>query len=102
MERLRSSATISTTVRSGTAMHRATVVVHALRRSQGPTRVAVVAGRKVGGAVRRNRAKRRLRAALSLLELPTSTDLVVVARAAAVEAPFADLLEDLRGAVARG
>jgi ribonuclease P protein component len=102
VERLRSSATISATLREGTATHRATVVVHALRRPQGPTRAAVVAGRKVGGAVRRNRAKRRLRAALSQLDLPTATDLVVVARAAAVGAPFAELLDDLRSGLPRG
>jgi ribonuclease P protein component len=41
----------------------------------------VVAGRKVGRAVDRNRAKRRLRAALTDVELPTQMDFAVVARA---------------------
>jgi len=43
-------------------------------------RVAVVAGRRVGGSVQRNRAKRRLRAALAeVQDLPTGEDVAVVA-----------------------
>ncbi len=41
--------------------------------------MAVIASRKVGSAVRRNRAKRRLRAILANADLPEATHLAVVA-----------------------
>ncbi|WP_299027296.1 ribonuclease P protein component [uncultured Thermanaerothrix sp.] len=59
------------------------------------SRVAVVAGRNVGKAVRRNRAKRRLRACVEQLfpYLQSGWDVVVYARPGVVEAPFSVLLE---------
>jgi ribonuclease P protein component len=72
-----------------------TMVVHALERDDGEhARVAIVAGRAVGNAVRRNRAKRRLRAAVQQVRLPP-VDLVVDARRAAVTVPFDRLPRDL-------
>lgn len=44
----------------------------------GLPQVAVVAGRAVGNAVRRNRAKRRLRAALERVRLAEDTAYVVI------------------------
>jgi ribonuclease P protein component len=71
------------------------MVVHVLERDDGEhARVAIVAGRAVGNAVRRNRAKRRLRAAVRQVELP-AVDLVVDARRAAAIAPFDRLPRDL-------
>jgi ribonuclease P protein component len=74
----------------------ANMVVHALSRrdEDGRPRVAIVAGRAVGNAVRRNRAKRRLRAAVQQVRLPP-VDLVVDARPATVAAPFERLPADL-------
>lgn len=73
-----------------------TMVVHALcadaDREPGLT---VVASRAVGGAVVRNRAKRRLRAAARQVRLPADTDLVVDARPDAVRVPFTTLHRDL-------
>jgi ribonuclease P protein component len=64
----------------------------------GTARVGFTATKRVGGAVERNRAKRRLRAAaaalLPLYGLPGS-DYVLVARAGTLKRPFAALLEDL-------
>jgi ribonuclease P protein component len=66
-------------------------------------RVGFTASRKVGNAVARNRAKRRLRAAAAAL-LPlhgrAGHDYVLVARTATLTRPFADLLTDLTGALA--
>jgi ribonuclease P protein component len=53
-------------------------------------RVGVAAGRSVGNAVRRNRAKRRLRETMrSLLPLlPPGYDLMLIARRPLPESPF--------------
>jgi ribonuclease P protein component len=72
--------------------------------AKGP-RVGFTASRKIGNAVIRNRAKRRLRA-LAAQILPLSglpgTDYVLVARRDTVSRPFeslkADLVQALRGA----
>ena len=58
----------------------------------GPARAAVVAGKGVGNAVKRNRAKRRLRAALERLALPDGMTFVVIARKGVIDAPFARLV----------
>jgi ribonuclease P protein component len=65
-------------------------------------RVAVAASRAVGGAVPRNRARRRVREAvrMALAARPapgTGADLLLIARPAALGAPTADL----RGAIER-
>ena len=61
-------------------------------------RVGFTASRKVGNAVARNRARRRLRAAVAAV-LPVhgapAHDYVVIARAGTLTRPFAGLLEDL-------
>lgn len=62
-------------------------------------RVAFVAGRAVGPAVRRNRAKRRLREALALVPIRAGRDYVVIASEAVTEAPFEDLVAWLARAV---
>ncbi len=67
------------------------VVAHADVRSAGGAdraRVAVVASRRVGGAVQRNRAKRLLREAVRQLPLRRDVDLVLVARPACAPARF--------------
>lgn len=65
-------------------------------------RVGYTASRKVGGAVERNRAKRRLRAAAAAL-LPLygqdGNDYVLVARRDTLIRPFSGLLDDLAGAL---
>jgi ribonuclease P protein component len=69
----------------------------------GAVRVGFTASRKVGNAVMRNRAKRRLRAAADEV-LPKAgglgTDYVLIARAGGTVAqPFAELVGDLAAAV---
>ena len=66
-------------LRRGRAAHTRQLSVHLLP-GDGHVRTTVVAGRAVGNAVARNRAKRRVRAALRELSLPSSADVVVVAR----------------------
>jgi ribonuclease P protein component len=67
-------------------------------------RVGFTASRKVGNAVARNRARRRLRAASEAILRPhglPGRDYVLVARQATVDRPYAELLADLAGALKR-
>jgi len=67
-------------------------------------RVGFTASRKVGSAVARNRARRRLRAAVAevLPELgQAGHDYVMIARRATVSRAYVDLLGDLRIALKR-
>lgn len=65
-------------------------------------RVGYTASRRVGNAVARNRAKRRLRAAAGSV-LPAhgrdGMDYVLIARAGTGARPYAELLADLAGAL---
>ncbi|MGQ0665181.1 MAG: ribonuclease P protein component [Pseudomonadota bacterium] len=65
-------------------------------------RVGFTATRKLGGAVVRNRARRRLRAAaaevMASLGVP-GTDYVMIARSATLARPYALLVGDLRAAL---
>lgn len=64
-------------------------------------RLGVIASRRVGNAVLRNRAKRRLRELFRLHQdaLPPSCDLVFIARKRIHEAPFSDLRRRFFGAL---
>lgn len=70
----------------------------------GVIRVGFTASRKVGTAVERNRARRRLRAAVAevLPELgQPGHDYVMIARRATLSRGYGDLLNDLRMALKR-
>ena len=64
---------------------------------QPPTRVGVVASKRLGGAVQRNRAKRLLRELLRhrLDDLPAGLVVVVIAQAPLLRRAFVDLHRDL-------
>ena len=66
--------------------------------------VGFTASRKVGSAVARNRAKRRLRAAADQVVPRTAApdhDLVLIARSGTLTRPFAALIDDLEQALQR-
>lgn len=87
------------------------LVLQALPGTGGPLRVGFTVTKKLGNAVVRNRAKRRLREAARLLlgdagaegapaaAAPEGWDLVLIGRDATATRPFADLVGDLRGAL---
>ncbi|HWK44827.1 MAG TPA: ribonuclease P protein component [Stellaceae bacterium] len=77
------------------------VMLQALRREgdpEAPIRIGFTASKKVGNAVIRNRARRRLREAVRQVmpdHAALAHDFVLVARAGTPERPWALLLEDL-------
>ena len=79
--------------RTGKSHAHPLVVLVACRNEVGASRIGVTAGKSVGTAARRNRAKRRLRAAARKL-LPRTTkgwDLILIARPGVVEAAWSDV-----------
>jgi ribonuclease P protein component len=92
-------------VRAGFRASRPTVMVEARRRDGGgPIGLGLTATKKIGGAVERNRARRRLREAARKL-LPEmgvpGADYVLVARQHTPSAPWPALLDDLGNALIR-
>jgi len=74
------------------------------RRDRKELRVGLTVTKKIGKAVERNRIRRRLRAAADAVLPHTGRpgfDYVLVARRAALNAPFDAILADLERAVAR-
>ena len=89
--RIRDDATFSSLRRaSRRARHGAVTVSWVPGSPSDPPRVAFAIGRKVGGAVVRNRLRRRLRAIAAELELPPGAYLIGAAPAAAT-VPFGEL-----------
>jgi ribonuclease P protein component len=76
-------------------------VIRAITESGSP-QVGIVASRRIGNAVRRNRAKRRLREALMGVDLEPDTAYVVIAPPGAATMEFGELTRRLREAVDRG
>ena len=67
-------------------------------------RVGFTATKKIGNAVKRNRARRRLRAAVAEVLAGSDAapaDLVLVARQGTIDRPYADLKNDLRAGLRR-
>jgi ribonuclease P protein component len=82
------------------------LILQACRRSAEavPLRVGFTASRRVGGAVQRNRARRRLRAAVAAVmphHAEQGYDYVVIARGETLRRPFAALVHDLEAALRR-
>jgi ribonuclease P protein component len=98
---LTSSADFQALFQRGRRIDRPALVV-LWREAKGPTRAGFAVSRQLKNAVQRNRARRRLREAYraSREAAPPGTAMVIVGRPAALTEAFADLTEQLRGALA--
>jgi ribonuclease P protein component len=89
---------------SGRRFRSAHMTVQLLERADDAgVRVGLTASRKVGGAVVRNRVRRRLRAAAreAFAGVTQSLDIVLVARTEVASAPYGALIDTMRRALAR-
>ena len=100
--RLRRSDDFVLTIRSGARAGRPTLVVHCRVAAGNGHRVGFVVAKTVGGAVVRNRVRRRLRGVVVEQSdtLPDGVDLVVRALPASADATYDQLSADFRSAVA--
>lgn len=64
-------------------------------------RIGITASKKIGNAVERNRAKRRLRALAQHIETKGSYDYVFIARKAVLTGPYESLVRELKSALRR-
>jgi ribonuclease P protein component len=89
---------------SGTSRSHPLLVARFLRTDLETTRIGLSTGRKLGGAVVRNRVRRRLREALRVMapSFQPGWDVLIIARPALVEADHDALVGAVRGLLARG
>lgn len=100
---MRRSADFEATVRHGARAGRGALVVHCRVTSdpEGRTRVGLVVSRAVGGAVVRNKVRRRLRGVVveQRGSLPAGADVVVRALPPSSTAEYSSLTDDFRSAL---
>lgn len=105
LERLKKRSEFVKVSQAGEKQITPAFIIQACHRGDtGPIRYGITASRKVGNAVERNRAKRRLRA-LSWQILPKNgfpgTDYVLIARKEVLKRDFADMLKELERALVK-
>jgi ribonuclease P protein component len=106
--RLRARSEFTLVQKQGRRVATTYMTVLALPNSLDHDRLGIIASRRLGGAVVRNRAKRRVREMFRRQQPDTSAargarplDLVVIPRRELVDAPFATIESDFIGALGR-
>ena len=91
--RLKRASDFQRVRRNGRSFAHPLVVLVVAPNAEGRVRIGVAAGRTIGHAVARNRAKRRLREVMRPLipQLPPGWDILLIARRPINQAPFAAL-----------
>lgn len=102
-QRLRGRERLGQLFREGARGAAGKIAVRALPNDDGMTRIAAVAGKSLGGAVKRNRMRRLIRTAFRIQKdsLPGGWDFALVARPGLLEATWPDVMRDLVLATAR-
>ncbi len=100
---LRRKADFEALARDGSARSTSLLVLRAARTGRAVTRIGFSTPRSLGGAVERNRVRRRLRELVRERygQLETGWDLLVIARPAAAQATYAELREALANVLRR-
>ena len=103
LEMLRAPVDFETLQRHGRSRAHPLVVVRFHRTDGDRTRYGLSTGRKLGGAVIRNRVRRRIRTVLRALAERTEPgwDVLLVARPAAADAPYGELASAIEGLLGR-
>jgi ribonuclease P protein component len=99
--RLRDGRAIAATLRSRDKRAGALVVLHSRARAIDHVAIGYVASKRVGNAVRRNRAKRVMREAARQVPWAAGHEIVLVARAAAAAATMGEVRDELQRLAAR-
>lgn len=94
MRFLKASSDFQRVRREGRLWTHPLVILIASRSDQPEPRFGVAAGKSVGGAVQRNRAKRRLREAARRMQSAAAPgwDILLIARPPLIKAPWSDLM----------
>lgn len=102
-QRLRGRERMGRLFQEGARATAGRVAVRALPNIDGATRVAAIAGKTLGNAVKRNRMRRLLRAAYRMQknDLPRGWDFALVARPGFLEAPWRVVMRDVGLAMTR-
>ncbi len=97
--RLKSKKAIGVLFNKGKAGRCGCVLVKAVAGELDP-KVAIIAPKKTGNAVKRNRIKRRLRAAVNeMVEALPKANIAVIAQARATDIPFVELVKNVKKAI---
>jgi ribonuclease P protein component len=100
-QRLRRRRDFDAVYRTGRPVHGDFLSLRVHRTDLEHSRVGFAVNKRAGGAVTRNRIKRRLRAAIASLALPGGWDVVVSARAPAATVPYDELVRVLTSTLRR-
>ncbi len=100
-KRLREQSEFRTVIARGRRVSDPLFAVAAVRTEGDSSRFGFSISKRVGGAVVRNRLKRRLQEFLRKQEFSVAWDIVVTARPLAAEASFQDMSSSMTGLIAR-
>ena len=100
---LRRKADFDALAREGTARSTRLLVLRSRRTDRPETRIGMSTPRSLGGAVQRNRVRRRLRALMRerLSEVGVGWDLLIICRPEAATASYAELRDAVRSLLER-
>ncbi len=101
--RLKAEADVQRVWQEGAAWTHPLIILRARRNNLGTSRVAFVVSKKVGKAVERNRAKRRMREVVRVLfpRLEAGYDIVLIGRPPLVSATLDQLMAGLQALLTR-